>query len=261
MKRRFDGKVAVVTGGSSGMGRAACVALAREGARVVVVGRTRANVDGTLARLAGTANGGGHVGLCLDVRAEGDMEAMAERALAAFGRIDVLIASAGISAATAAGGGRAPVADLDPAAWDEILDTNLKGVFLANRAVLPAMMRQGEGEILNVSSSLGMARGWAFASAYCASKFAVLGLSESLAEEARPFGVRVQVLLPDAVDTPMLARSPLAVPGAVPGETIAACMLEMLAAPRDAALVNPVVEPFGPWEKIGRRKALGDLGR
>ncbi|MDP3939700.1 MAG: SDR family NAD(P)-dependent oxidoreductase, partial [Deltaproteobacteria bacterium] len=113
-------------------------------------------------------------------------------------------------------------------------------------------IRQGEGEIVNVSSSLGTTTGWAFASVYCASKFGVMGLSQALAEEVRPQGIRVQVMVPDAVDTPMLRKSNLAVFGALTSAQTGALIVEMVACPRDMLLVNPMIEPFGTWEKPGR---------
>jgi NAD(P)-dependent dehydrogenase (short-subunit alcohol dehydrogenase family) len=254
---RFRQRVAIVTGGSSGIGRATCVALAREGARVCVIGRNTGRLEETVASLAPAA-GDGHLALRLDVRREEDMAQMAARTLERFGRIDILVASAGISLNTSSTlKSRAAVVDLPLAAWDEIIDTNLRGMFLANRAVLPAMIEQEAGEIVNVSSSLGTTSGWAYASAYCASKFGVMGLSEALAEEARDFGVRVQVMVPDAVDTPMLQASHLAVVRALTPERVADCILEMLAAPEDTILVNPMIEPFNTAPGPRVRNVLG----
>ena len=254
-QRRFEERVAIVTGGSSGIGRATSVALATEGARVVVVGRTRSRVEDTLAEIDSLpgATPASRLGLDLDVRVERDMEEMASRTLERFGRIDILVTSAASSPGTASTLGRRTfVANLSAAAWDEIVDTNLRGVFLSNRAVLPAMMRQRKGEIVNLSSSIIASGHWAFASAYCASKFAVMGLSESLAEEARPFGIRVQVMVPDVVETPMLAKAHLAVFHALPAGQAADLILEMLAGPEDRLIVNPLIEPFGTWAKAWR---------
>jgi 3-oxoacyl-[acyl-carrier protein] reductase len=253
--RRFEERVAIVTGGSSGIGRATCAALAAEGARVVVVGRTPAHVEETLAAIDSRAGAdpAARIGLTLDVRSESGMEEMARRTLDAFGRIDILVTSAASSPGTASTlGRRTLLCRLPASAWDEIVDTNLRGVFLANRAVLPAMIRQRGGEIVNLSSSIIASGHWAFASAYCASKFAVMGLSEALAEEVRGFGIRVQVMVPDVVETPMLEKAHLAVFHALPAERAAGLILEMLAGPEDRLLVNPMIEPFGTWTKAWR---------
>jgi NAD(P)-dependent dehydrogenase (short-subunit alcohol dehydrogenase family) len=258
-ERRLEGQVAIVTGGSSGIGRAACLALAQEGARVAVVGRSVERTAETVAlmRARSGADAGTSLSLRLDVRREEDMAEMARRTLEAFGRIDILVASAGISLGTSSLAGRAAVVDLPAAAWDEIMETNLKGMFLSNRAVLPAMAAQHRGEIVNVSSSLGTTAGWAYASAYCASKFGVMGLSEALAEEARPFGIRVQVLVPDAVDTPMLQRSHLAIFTALTPEEVARLIVRMVCAPEDMTLVEPLIAPFSDKPQPGRRNVFG----
>lgn len=260
MSGLLSGRVAVVTGGSSGIGQAACLALAAEGARVVVVGRTPGHVEATIARIDALpgSDPAHRIGLALDVRREEDMAAMAERALEAFERIDVLVASAGVSPGTA--GGRmvgAALAKLSAEAWDEVLDTNLRGIFLADRAVLPAMMRQREGEIVNVSSSLGTTIGWAYASAYCASKFAVVGMTEALAEEVRPLGIRVQVLLPDVVDTPMLRATHLGTFGALPPERLGEFIVRLVTGERDSMLSRPLIAPFRTASEPGRRTLIG----
>jgi NAD(P)-dependent dehydrogenase (short-subunit alcohol dehydrogenase family) len=256
VSRTLSGRVAIVTGGSSGIGQAAALALAARGARVIVVGRTPGHVDATIARIDALpgSDPAHRIGLALDVRREEDMAAMAARTLDSFGRIDILVASAGVSPGTA--GGRmsgAALANLPPEAWDAVLDTNLRGMFLANRAVLPAMMRQREGEIVNVSSSLG----WAYASAYCASKFAVVGMSEALAEEVRPFGIRVQVLLPDAVDTPMLRATHLGAFGALPPDRLGEFVVLLVTAERDMVLSRPLIAPFRTASEPGRRTLVG----
>ncbi|OGP84743.1 MAG: hypothetical protein A2Y95_03745 [Deltaproteobacteria bacterium RBG_13_65_10] len=256
---RLQDQVAIVTGGSSGIGRAACVALAEEGARVVVVGRNPERIEETvnLMRARSKAKHDSFLGLRLDVRRGEDMTEMACRTLDAFGGIDILVASAGISLGTSSLSGRAAVVDLPVAAWDEIIETNLKGMFLCNRAVLPAMTARRRGEIVNVSSSLGTTAGWAYASAYCASKFGVMGLSEALAEEARSFGIRVQVLVPDAVDTPMLKRSHLAIFTALTPEEVARLIVRMVCAPEDLTLVDPLIAPFSEKPIPGRRNVFG----
>ncbi|HEU4402202.1 MAG TPA: SDR family NAD(P)-dependent oxidoreductase, partial [Candidatus Polarisedimenticolia bacterium] len=143
------------------------------------------------------------------------------------------------------------VAETSLQAWDAVLETNLTGTFLANRAVLPCMLRQGRGNIVNLSSTSGR-RGLALDAAYCASKFAVIGLTESLADELRPHGVRVQAVLPEVVDTPMLDQNgPLGRPrDMLAPERVADFIVHLLGLPDDTLMLNPVVAPFR-----GRRRS------
>jgi NAD(P)-dependent dehydrogenase (short-subunit alcohol dehydrogenase family) len=239
-------RVAIVTGGSSGIGRATCRALAADGFRVVVVGRDADRVAGTLGEITPRGGPAIHLGLTLDTRSEHDMSEMARGTLARFGQIDVLVCCAGIGKSP--GSSRLvpfPVAGTPIEEWDAILDTNLKGTFLSNRAVLPTMIRRGTGEIINVSSSPGGRRGQPFAAAYCASKFGVVGLSEALAREVAPHGVRVQVVLPDATDTPLLHNTllPERLGPPIPADRVAAFIAYLVALPGDGLLVGPVIAP------------------
>jgi len=241
-------RVAIVTGASSGIGRAACVALARAGAHVVLVGRNRERLAATALQVAAAGDGrSSALVLPLDVRSESDMQAMAERTLERFGRIDILVNSAGIL--RAAGATLRMLAHLPVGEWDEVLDINLRGTFLANRAVLPAMLAAGSGDILNISSKSGRA-GIAFDAPYCASKFGVIGLTESLADEVRHSGVRVQVLLPGKFETEVLQQTgPLPQPADIPPpERVADTIRWMLSMPDDTSLLTPVIEPF---ERLG----------
>lgn len=236
-----NGQVAIVTGASSGIGRATCVALARAGAQIVAVGRDERRLAATagLAREAGCAS---VLELTLDVRSEADMQQMAARTLERFGRIDALVHSAGILRAP--GATLRMLAQLPAAEWDEVVDINLRGTFLANRAVLPAMIAARRGDIVNLSSRSGRA-GIAFDAPYCASKFGVIGLSEAIADEVRHFGVRVQVLAPGKFDTEVLQQTgPLPQPGDIPPpERVADTIVWMLAMPPDVRLLNPIIEP------------------
>ncbi len=246
---RLAGTVAIVTGGTSGIGRATCVALARRGALVTVVARTGSGLDKVVTEIARTESAQA-LPLALDVRSEDDMVEMARRTVARFGRIDALVACAGVARGEASRGRLVPhsVAQLPTAAWDEIVATNLRGVFLANRAVLPVMIGQGHGSIVNVSSARAGRFGLPYAAAYCASKFAVIGFSESIADEARHHGVRVQVVLPDVTDTPMLgeAAGPGNHLGAVLSPTrVADLILSLLHLPDDTVVLNPVIGRVG----------------
>jgi 3-oxoacyl-[acyl-carrier protein] reductase len=197
----LDGRVAIVTGGTGGIGTAVCAAFARAGAQVVAVARSADRVEVAGAALA----------LALDVGDEDDMAEMAAVVEERFGRIDVLVTCAGVDVRVSSG--RAvpdPVTTMAEKDWDAVIRTNLRGTFLAVRAVLPAMRRRHRGDVLTVSSSPGGLRGQPLAAAYCASKFAVNALSEALAEEVRRDGIRVQVLVPGLVDTGLVESSTLA---------------------------------------------------
>jgi 3-oxoacyl-[acyl-carrier protein] reductase len=243
-KRHLTGQVAIITGGTSGIGRASCLALAKQGASVVVVGRNPKHVGRIVEEIERQPKGmSSTLGLELDVCQERDMEKMVSQTLQTFGRIDILIAGAG----TLRGSGRWPrqLTEMSTEEWDEVLDTNLKGVFLSNRAVLPTMIRQREGNVINISSTSGL-KGLAYDSAYCASKFGVIGLSEAVAKEVRQYGVRVQVLLPGAVNTPMWKENdPIPHPNsALPVERIADVILYLLTVPYSAVLIGARVIPF-----------------
>jgi 3-oxoacyl-[acyl-carrier protein] reductase len=237
--KRLDGKVAIVTGGASGIGRATCLSLATLGSSVIVVDRQEVGITAVVSDIK--HRGGEGVGLALDVRKEGDMEEMALRTFERYGRIDVLVACAGILR----GGSPKTVAEMPIAEWDLVVETNLKGVFLSNRAVLSTMVKQGNGVIVNISSTSGR-QGLAYDSAYCASKFGVIGFSEALAEEMRPRGVKVHVVLPGAVDTPMWDQNgPIfRPPDSLPPERVADLIIYMVTLPADTVLLSPSIVPF-----------------
>ncbi len=244
-RRSLTGLVVVITGGTVGIGFATAQALHGAGCRVVLVSRDQERVGRALAELtAGAAPAASDaMGLALDTRSPGDMEEMARATLQRFGRIDALVTAAGILRVGA--GVLRTLARTQEEEWDEIIDTNLKGVFLANRAVLPAMLARGAGHIVNLSSTSGR-KGLAFDAAYCASKFGVIGLSQALAAEVGPNGIRVHALLPGAIDTGMWDQNgPLAPPPDIIGpERVADCILELLALPGDMVFEDVVVEPL-----------------
>jgi NAD(P)-dependent dehydrogenase (short-subunit alcohol dehydrogenase family) len=238
-------RVAIVTGASGGIGRAACLALARAGARVAAVGRDRDRVAATAAAIRECGAAAFPVP-DVDVRFPERVDAMVAMVLDRFGRVDVLVAAAGVGP-MGAGEAKVPcgVSRLSVGTWDEVIGTNLGGTFLVNRAVIPPMIAAGGGDIVNVASARGSTSGRAYASAYCASKFGVVGMSQALADEVRPHGIRVQVLLPDAVDTPLVRGSTLTRGGALPADMVGDFLVDMLGRARDAVLLEPVVAPFG----------------
>ncbi|HKX26743.1 MAG TPA: SDR family NAD(P)-dependent oxidoreductase [Blastocatellia bacterium] len=185
-------QVAVITGASSGIGRAAALALAEKGARLSLLARSAPALDEVAAQAR--ARGAADVcGLACDVRKEEEVERAIESTLSRFGRIDILINSAGLSL-----NGEVDGYSLDD--WRTVIDTNLTGTFLTCRAVLPAMKQGGGGEIINISSGAGH-NGIKQMAAYCASKFGVIGFTESLGLEVRNQNIRVSVLLPGSVAT------------------------------------------------------------
>ena len=247
------GQVAIVTGGTVGIGFSTALLLAREGAHVVVVGRNRKRLEKALVEIEEQESSLQPMGLLLDVRNQADMELMAEKTRDHFGRIDILVTAAGI---LRAGDGRLQtMQQMSETDWDEVVDTNLKGVFLANRSVLPTMIQQGGGNIINLSSTSGRT-GLAFDSAYCASKFALIGLSESLAEEVRRYGIRVQMLLPGAIETGMWDQNgPLPPPRDIlTPERVARFIIYSLTMPMDTILDSPIIEPLKRHEMVGLLK-------
>lgn len=183
--------VAIVTGAGRGIGRATALALAGLGARVVLSARTRDDIERVADEIR--QRGGAAEPVVADVRQEADAAALAQHALAAFGRIDTLVNNAGI-------GGSGPVETLSLETWRACLETNLTGPFLCSRAVLPAMRRTGSGHIIMISSGAGK-QGYAGMAAYSASKFGLMGLAQSLAQEVSDDNIKVCTITPGSVLT------------------------------------------------------------
>jgi len=189
----LEGRAAIVTGAGRGIGHATATALAREGATVVLAARTRQQLAATAAEIR--ESGGEALAIPTDVTQDAAVEAMVEQAMAELGRLDVLVTAAGVAAF-------GPVVATKPADWDGMLMVNLRAVMVCCRAVLPVMIRQRRGTIINVAS-VAAHRAIPGAATYTATKAGVIGFSRVLAEELRAEGVRVGVLVPGAVDTPL----------------------------------------------------------
>jgi 3-oxoacyl-[acyl-carrier protein] reductase len=251
----LDGRVVIVTGAAGGIGLPTCTVLRAAGASIVATDHDAAGVEEAVRRTRAAGPGGDDasvIGVRADVSSEADVAGIARATLDRFGRIDVLVHAAGILRPR--GSRPKPLADVAPAEWDQVLGINLRGTFLCNRAVLPAMMRQRSGQIVNISSTAGR-QGRALDGPYCASKFGVVGLTQSLAEEVRTFGIKVHLLMPGAVATPLWEQNrPLPLPdAALPPERVADLIRFLLELPDDTILENVVVAPF----KARRGKAGG----
>ena len=192
---RLKGRVAIVTGGAKGLGRAFALKLAEEGARVMVVTRKdMANLEKTVQQIKDL---GGEAALFqADVAKETDMLNMAETANKAFGRIDILINNAAIYD----GIKRKPFHEIDPNEWDLVMTVNVKGAFLAARAVFPYMKAQGYGKIVNLSSEVFFTGSHGFAH-YVASKGGIIGLTRALAVELGPHNICINCVAPGFTDT------------------------------------------------------------
>jgi NAD(P)-dependent dehydrogenase (short-subunit alcohol dehydrogenase family) len=194
----LDGKAALVTGASSGLGRATAIALARSGANVALVARSAEELESVKAEVSAVSRRA--LSLPTDLADEGEPSAAVERAVEEFGRLDVLVNAAGTDVPGA-------VEELSVEGWDRTLSVNLRAPFLLSKAAFPHMREAGGGTIVNVSSVAGK-KGWANASAYCASKFGLTGLTEALADEGKGHGIRAIVLYPGAMATNWGAFTP-----------------------------------------------------
>jgi NAD(P)-dependent dehydrogenase (short-subunit alcohol dehydrogenase family) len=247
----------VITGAGGGIGRATALALASSETRLCLVERDADRLTSAAEAVRERTTDPAHVlALNLDVASDSDMEAMAARTLEAFGRIDVLVTAAGILRPP--GRGPTALADTTPEEFDTVLAVNLRGTFLATRAVLPAMLAARSGHIVHISSVAGL-QGRAFDGPYCASKFAVRGFSESVAEEVGRSGVRVHAVLPDAVATSLWEQNgPVPMPPeALPPERVADFIAYLLDLPADCVLRNPVIAPFSGLRRRRRREPAG----
>jgi 3-oxoacyl-[acyl-carrier protein] reductase len=190
-------RVVIITGSTRGIGFETAAEFLRNGDRAVIFCRHRKHVKEALDQLSGLASPENILGLVGDVRKAIDVKRIVRQCLKKFGRVDVLINNAGM-------GGYKPIKETTEKEWDNILSTNLKGCFLFIRVVLPIMKRAGSGIIINISSGLGV-QGEANFSAYCASKFGLIGLTQVVADETLESGIKVYAVLPGAVNTKLIS--------------------------------------------------------
>jgi len=230
---------ALVTGATQGIGRATAFALGRAGYRVGICARTPQAVDRLVGELrAGGIDAAGRAG---DVADPGQVDAVVRHVADTLGEIGVLINNAGVLIAR-------PIAELTLDDWDTTMATNLRGLFLTTRAVLPAMRARGRGDIVNVAS-LSARTGFAGGSAYAASKHAVLGFGRSLMLELRKEGIRVITICPGSVDTGMLHDQPMLRPDPtriLQPEDVADTILQALRLPQRAMVSELDIRPSNP---------------
>ena len=243
MTNEFTDKVALVTGGSRGIGYAIAEALLDEGAKVYICGRDASTVKSAVAKLAGTGRSDRVDGAAADVRRYEDCRSAVANAAERFGGLDILVNNAGI-------GIFKPVDQLTPEEWAATIETNLSAVFYCSREAIPFMRRRGGGYIVNISS-LAAVNTFVGGSAYNASKFGLNGFTEAMMQDVRHDGIRVSTIMPGSVATDFGAD-----PGAnpkeawkLPPEDIAKAVIDLYRYPRGSLASRIELRPSQPPRK------------
>jgi len=246
-RRALEGRVVLVTGATGSLGSALAAAAAGAGASVVATGRDPERLEALARSIAGREDAAPPLTVAADVRSEDDVTRLRDQALERFDAVDALVVAHGI--------GRHPgspralphaFAHLPLAEWRALVDTNLTSVYLLVRVLVPEMQRRGGGSVVLVGSARGGRHGQAFGAPYCASKFALRGLAETLAEEVSRDGVRVTLLQPEAVRSPLIAATRLGAgrAGSMDPRHLGELVVALLAMPDGVRLPEPVFTAF-----------------
>jgi len=228
----LQGRVALVTGASRGIGRATALALARAGADLILAARSEAQLAALAAEI--TSLGRAALVCVTDVSQESDVTRTVQAGLERFGKIDILVNNAGVRV------GRTVLWETTPEEWDTMMAINLRGAFLCCRAVLPGMIARREGLIINVVSTASQI-GLENMSGYGASKWGLLGMTRSLIKEVRPYGIRVTALSPGGTNTTFRSG---ARPDYLAPETVAETIVFIASLPPQAAVHDLVIRPM-----------------
>ncbi len=256
---QLDGRVAIVTGGSRGIGLAIAAALLARGARVAISGRSAEHLEAAEGHLTGSKGQGPRrngpkgdgpkgsgegatvLGIQGDVAREADVERLVNQTVETFGGLDILINNAGV-------GRFANVADLSTEAWHSIIDTNLTGVFLCTRAAIPHLKRRGGGWIINISSLAGR-NSFAGGAAYCASKAGLNAFTESLMLEVRYDNIRVSTIMPGSVQTAFGGNEEAGADWKLAAEDVAEVVTDLLAHPARSLPSRVEMRPSKPKQR------------
>lgn len=242
MNENIEGKVVVVTGASSGLGEAAARLLAKKGAKLVLGARRKERIDALVQEIA--ASGGSAEAIATDVTVRADVQALVDKAVERFGRVDVMINNAGVMLVS-------PVERLKVEDWDRMIDVNIKGVLYGIAAALPVMQRQKSGHLINVASVAGH-KVRPTSAIYSATKHAVRALSEGLRQELKAYNIRSTIISPGAVATELVDRiteddiraaaQPI-LKMAIPADSFARCVAFAISQPEDVDINEILFRP------------------